>query len=99
MTTHAPSRTVRAARGTDLRCRSWRQEGLLRMLENTVENGERPSDLVIYGGTAQAARDWSCFDTIVETLKDLADDETLLVQSGKPVARFPTTPSSPRVLT
>jgi urocanate hydratase len=69
------------------------------MLENTVENGERPADLVIYGGTAQAARDWSCFDTIVETLRDLADDETLLVQSGKPVARFPTTPSSPRVLT
>jgi urocanate hydratase len=69
------------------------------MLENTVENGERPGDLVIYGGTAQAARDWSCFDTIVATLKDLGDDETLLVQSGKPVARFPTTRGSPRVLT
>jgi urocanate hydratase len=69
------------------------------MLENTVENGERPGDLVIYGGTAQAARNWSCFDMIVATLKDLGDDETLLVQSGKPVARFPTTRGSPRVLT
>jgi urocanate hydratase len=99
MRTEARGRTVQAARGTRLRCSGWRQEGLLRMLENTVENGERPGDLVIYGGTAQAARDWSCFDTIVATLKDLADDETLLVQSGKPVARFTTTPASPRVLT
>jgi len=90
---------VEAARGTRLRCHGWRQEGLLRMLENTVENGERPGDLIIYGGTAQAARDWRCFDTIVAALKDLGDDETLLVQSGKPVARFPTTRGSPRVLT
>jgi urocanate hydratase len=99
MRAEAPGRMVHAARGTHLRCSGWRQEGLLRMLENTIENGERPSDLVIYGGTAQAARDWSCFDTIVATLKDLADDESLLVQSGKPVARFTTTPASPRVLT
>lgn len=69
------------------------------MLENTVENGERPHDLVIYGGTAQAARDWDCFRVIVGALHDLGDDETLVVQSGKPVARFRTSPDSPRVLT
>src|SRR2546423_12748535 len=92
-------RTVRPPTGTDLRCRGWRQEGLLRMLENTVANGERPQDLVIYGGTAQAARDWDSFDAIVASLRDLGDDETLLVQSGKPVARFRTTEDSPRVLT
>jgi urocanate hydratase len=69
------------------------------MLENTVAIGERPADLVIYGGAAQAARNWDCYDAIVATLRDLGDDETLLVQSGKPVARFRTTPDSPRVLT
>ena len=92
-------RTVRPATGPALRCRAWRQEGLLRMLENTVAIGERPADLVIYGGAAQAARNWDCYDAIVATLRDLGDDETLLVQSGKPVARFQTTPDSPRVLT
>jgi urocanate hydratase len=99
MTVETSGRGVQAARGLDLRCRGWRQEGLLRLLENTIENGERPSELIIYGGTAQAARNWDCFDTIVACLKDLGDDETLLIQSGKPVARFPTTPQSPRVLT
>ena len=69
------------------------------MLENTVANGERPHDLVIYGGTGQAARDWACFDVIVASLKDLGSDETLVIQSGKPVARFRTTEDSPRVLT
>lgn len=69
------------------------------MLENTVAIGERPADLVIYGGGAQAARNWDCYDVIVATLRDLADDETLLMQSGKPVARFRTTPDGPRVLT
>jgi urocanate hydratase len=93
------ARTVRPATGPALRCRGWRQEGLLRMLENTVAIGERPADLVIYGGAAQAARNWDCYDTIVATLRDLGDDETLLMQSGKPVARFRTTPDSPRVLT
>ena len=93
------ARTVRPATGSALRCRGWRQEGLLRMLENTVAIGERPADLVIYGGAAQAARNWDCYDTIVATLRDLGDDETLLMQSGKPVARFRTTPDSPRVLT
>jgi urocanate hydratase len=92
-------RHVRPATGPALRCRGWRQEGLLRLLENTVANGERPEDLVIYGGTAQAARDWACFDQIVESLKDLAADETLVIQSGKPVARFRTTEHGPRVLT
>jgi urocanate hydratase len=89
---------VRAARGPDLRCRGWRQEGLLRLLENTVENGERPSELIIYGGSAQAARDWASFSTIVDCLRTLEDDETLVVQSGKPVARFTTTRAGPRVL-
>lgn len=93
------ARTVRPATGPALRCRGWRQEGLLRMLENTVAIGERPADLVIYGGAAQAARNWDCYDTIVATLRDLGDDETLLMQSGKPVARFRTTLDSPRVLT
>ena len=93
------ARTVRPATGPALRCRGWRQEGLLRMLENTVAIGERPADLVIYGGAAQAARNWDCYDVIVATLRDLADDETLLMQSGKPVARFRTTPDGPRVLT
>ena len=93
------TRTVRPATGLTLRCRGWRQEGLLRMLENTVAIGERPADLVIYGGAAQAARNWACYDAITATLRDLEDDETLLVQSGKPVARFRTTPDSPRVLT
>ena len=92
-------RTVRPATGPALRCRGWRQEGLLRMLENTVAIGERPADLVIYGGAAQAARNWACYDAIVAALRDLADDETLLIQSGKPVARFRTTSDSPRVLT
>jgi urocanate hydratase len=98
MTVDTP-RTVRPATGLTLRCRGWRQEGLLRMLENTVAIGERPADLVIYGGAAQAARNWACYDAIVATLRDLGDDETLLVQSGKPVARFTTTRDSPRVLT
>jgi urocanate hydratase len=93
------ARVVRAATGSTLRCRGWRQEGILRMLENTVQNGERPQDLVIYGGTGQAARNWRCYDVIVESLLDLANDETLVIQSGKPVARFRTHEGAPRVLT
>jgi urocanate hydratase len=69
------------------------------MLENTVQNGEAPQDLIIYGGTGQAARNWRCFDVIVESLHDLDDDETLVIQSGKPVARFRTHEDAPRVLT
>ena len=75
-------RAVRPATGPALRCRGWRQEGLLRMLENTVAIGERPADLVVYGGAAQAARNWACYDAIVAALRDLADEETLLIQSG-----------------
>jgi urocanate hydratase len=91
-------RPVVAARGLELRCRGWRQEGMLRMLESTLENGERPADLVIYGGTGQAARDWDSFHTIVDCLKKLADNETLVIQSGKPVGVFRTTDASPRVV-
>ena len=75
---------VVAARGTALRCRGWRQETVLRLLENNLENAERPEDLVVYMSAARAARDWSSFDRIVAVLKDLRDDETLVVQSGKP---------------
>jgi urocanate hydratase len=92
-------RVVHAATGARLRCRGWRQEGLLRMLENTVQNGEAPEELTIYGGTGQAARNWRCFEVIVESLQDLEDDETLVIQSGKPVARFRTHDDAPRVLT
>jgi urocanate hydratase len=83
----------------DLRCKGWRQEGLLRLLENTVANGQKPEELIIYGGTGQAARDWDCYGVITQSLRDLRDDETLVIQSGKPVARFTTTPAAPRVLT
>jgi urocanate hydratase len=92
------ARIVRPARGLELRCRGWRQEGLLRLLENTIVNGEKPQELVIYGGTAQAVRNWECFDVIVRCLRQLRDDETLVIQSGKPVAIFRTTLDSPRVL-
>ncbi len=84
--------------GGKLRCRGWRQEGLLRMLENTIANGERPEDLVIYGGSAQAVRDWRCYRVASSSLRELGDDETLVMQSGKPVAVFRTTTGSPRVL-
>jgi urocanate hydratase len=85
-------------RGRDLRCRGWRQEGLLRMLENTLSNGERPEELIVYGGSGKVARNWESLHAIVAALKVLADDETLVVQSGKPVAIFRTTETSPRVL-
>ncbi|HYM40488.1 MAG TPA: urocanate hydratase [Thermoplasmata archaeon] len=90
---------VKAARGPKLRCKGWRQEAILRMLENNLENAEKPDDLIIYGGTGKAARNWEAFRRIVDALKGLGDDETLLVQSGKPVAIFRTTRDSPRVLT
>jgi len=89
---------IKAARGPTLRCKGWRQEAILRMLENNLENAEKPEDLIIYGGTGKAARNWPSFHKIVETLTTLADDETLLVQSGKPVAVFTTHPDAPRVL-
>jgi urocanate hydratase len=94
------SRTVRAPRGTELSCRGWPQEAALRMLMNNLdaEVAERPEDLVVYGGTGRAARSWEAFDAIVRTLRGLAADETLLVQSGKPVGVFRTHEWAPRVL-
>jgi urocanate hydratase len=92
------ARNIKAARGLALRCKGWQQETILRMLENNLENGERPEDLVIYMNAAKAARDWKSFDAIVATLKDLEADETLVVQSGKPVGRFRTHAFAPRVL-
>src|SRR5512143_1156470 len=96
----AGPRVVRAARGTDLRCRGWAQEAALRMLENNLdpEVAEKPDELIVYGGTGKAARNWECFDAIVETLKRLSATETLLVQSGKPVGVFETHEDAPRVL-
>src|SRR6266536_3039793 len=93
-------RTVRAPRGTTISCKSWPQEAALRMLMNNLdpEVAERPEDLVVYGGIGKAARNWECFDAIVRCLKELANDETLLVQSGKPVGIFRTREEAPRVL-
>ena len=93
-------RTVRAPRGTQLTCKSWLTEAPYRMIQNNLdpEVAERPQDLVVYGGRGQAARNWECFDAILESLKNLEDDETLLVQSGKPVAIFKTHRDAPRVL-
>jgi urocanate hydratase len=92
--------TIRAPRGKDLTCKGWHQEAALRMLMNNLdpEVAERPEDLVVYGGTGKAARNWESFWAIVSTLQGLGDDETLLVQSGKPVAVFRTHPWAPRVL-
>jgi urocanate hydratase len=94
------ARPVRAPRGTTLTARSWQTEAPLRMLMNNLdpEVAERPDDLVVYGGTGRAARDWRSFDAIVRTLTDLREDETLLVQSGKPVAVMRTHEWAPRVL-
>jgi urocanate hydratase len=96
----AGARPVRAPRGTKISCKGWQQEAALRMLMNNLdpEVAERPDDLVVYGGTGKAARDWECFDAIVKALRALENDETLLVQSGKPVAVFRTHASAPRVL-
>lgn len=88
---------IKAMRGSELRCKGWRQEAILRMLENNLENGERPEDLVIYTG-ARAARDWDAYHLIVETLKGLENDETMLVQSGKPIVKMRTHERAPRVL-
>ncbi len=96
----AEPRTVRAPRGRELSCRGWSQEAALRMLMNNLdpEVAERPDDLVVYGGSGRAARSWDCFDAIVRSLRALGDDETLLVQSGKPVGIFTTHADAPRVL-
>jgi len=93
-------RIVRAPRGPDLTCRGWQQEAALRMLMNNLdpEVAERPQDLIVYGGTGRAARSWACFDAIVRCLRALDGDETLLVQSGKPVGVFRSHADAPRVL-
>src|SRR6266581_8642179 len=94
------ARVVRAPRGAELTCRSWAAEAALRMLHNNLdpEVAERPDDLVVYGGSGKAARDWRCFDAIVESLRTMAPDDTLLVQSGKPVGVVRTHEGAPRVL-
>jgi urocanate hydratase len=93
-------RPVRAPRGGEITCKGWQQEAALRMLMNNLdpEVAERPNDLVVYGGSGKAARNWDCFDAIVRSLRSLEGDETLLVQSGKPVGIFRTHPGAPRVL-
>ncbi|HET7716380.1 MAG TPA: urocanate hydratase [Bauldia sp.] len=90
---------VEPQKGDTLRCKGWRQEGILRMLENTVANGEKPAELIVYGGSGRAARNWDSFHAIVAALKSLGEDETLIVQSGKPVAVFRTHAMAPKVLT
>ena len=100
MSTSLGARPVRAPRGPALSCKGWQQEAALRMLMNNLdpEVAERPDELVVYGGTGRAARSWAAFDAIVDALRALEHDETLLVQSGKPVGVFRTHASSPRVL-
>src|SRR5216110_474245 len=92
--------TIRAPRGSTLTCKGWPQEAALRMLMNNLDPdvAERPDDLVVYGGSGKAARNWPAFDAIVSALRALEDDETLLVQSGKPVGVFTTHTGAPRVL-
>jgi urocanate hydratase len=99
-TTIDATRVIRAARGTELSCLGWQQEAALRMLMNNLdpEVAERPEQLIVYGGIGKAARNWECYDAIVATLKRLKNDETLLVQSGKPVGVFRTHENAPRVL-
>jgi urocanate hydratase len=94
------ARTIRAARGSALRCREWAQEAALRMLENNLDpdNAEKPEELIVYGGTGRAARSWEAFDSIVATLKRLESNQTMLVQSGKAVGVFETHEDAPRVL-
>jgi len=93
-------RTVRAPRGTQITCKSWLTEAPMRMLMNNLDPdvAEKPDELIIYGGRGKAARNWGCFDAIVKSLRELENDETLLVQSGKPVGIFKTHPDAPRVL-
>src|ERR1700681_2731271 len=94
------ARVIRAAHGTQLSAKSWLTEAPLRMLMNNLdpEVAEKPEELIVYGGIGRAARDWQCYDKIVEGLRALNDDETLLVQSGKPVGVFKTHADAPRVL-
>ena len=99
-TVKSAPRVVRAPRGTDISCKGWQQEAALRMLMNNLDPdvAEKPDELIVYGGTGRAARSWQAFDAIVSSLRELENDETLLVQSGKPVAVFRTHTDAPRVL-
>src|SRR5437868_12208546 len=98
--TNATTHSIRAPRGTAISCKGWQQEAAMRMLMNNLDDevAERPQDLVVYGGTGRAARNWDCYNAIVRSLRDLEGDETLLVQSGKPVGVFKTHEYAPRVL-
>jgi urocanate hydratase len=100
MKENAGARIVRAPRGVSISCKGWLQEAALRMLMNNLdpEVAEKPDELIVYGGTGKAARNWACFDAIVAALRRLENDETLLVQSGKPVGIFKTHADAPRVL-
>ncbi|HMP16893.1 MAG TPA: hypothetical protein PKD72_07730 [Gemmatales bacterium] len=95
-----PARSIQAPCGVSRTCKSWQTEAALRMLMNNLDQevAERPNELVVYGGIGRAARNWECFDKIVEVLRRLESDETLLVQSGKPVGVFRTHSHAPRVL-
>ena len=95
-----PSRVIRAPRGSELACKSWLTEAAYRMIQNNLdaEVAENPQSLVVYGGIGRAARNWECYDQILASLKELEDDQTLLIQSGKPVGVFQTHPDAPRVL-
>ena len=94
------TKTIIAPRGTEISCKGWVQEAALRMLMNNLDPdvAEKPDELVVYGGTGKAARNWQAFDAIVRSLRELKNDETLLVQSGKPVGIFRTHEDTPRVL-
>jgi urocanate hydratase len=94
------TRTIRAPRGTELSCRTWLTEAAFRMIQNNLDPdvAEKPSELVVYGGIGRAARNWECFDAILRALRELGEEETLLIQSGKPVGVFPTHKDAPRVL-
>src|SRR6202030_44045 len=96
----SPARTIRAPRGSERSCKGWHQEAAMRMLMNNLDPdvAEDPDRLVVYGGTGRAARSWEAFDAIVRSLRELENDETLLVQSGKPVGQFRTHDEAPRVL-
>jgi urocanate hydratase len=89
---------VEAFRGTELRCKGWRQESLLRLLENVLETGEKPEELIVYSAISKAARNWECYSRIVQALKDLEEDETLVMQSGKPIGIFRTHRTAPLVV-
>ena len=98
--TRYADRVIRAPRGTERTAKSWLTEAALRMIQNNLdpEVAENPKELVVYGGIGRAARNWECFDAIIKALRELEDDESLLIQSGKPVGVFKTHADAPRVL-